>query len=312
MALAHEENLPPLYRTEPPEVLKRSLKRRLGEAVSGAIMPLITRAARPYLGGAHIEDALVVASRLEGQGLATSFSYWDNGDESLAAIEKKANAAIAALSSGHLDRYLAVKPPALRFSEAAAIRLAHRAAEAGMRLHFDSHGTDVTCQQNRMIQAMHEAVPCGRYGVTLPGRHTRSLQDAGWAAAAGLFVRVVKGEWPDPLDPKRDGRAGFLEIIGRLAGAARHVAVATHDLSLAREAISRLQARGTSCEIEVLLGMATDPLLTWARDHGVTARVYVPYGVGFIPNAVGVLRRNPRLALTIAKAQLRHMLKMAP
>jgi hypothetical protein len=30
----------------------------------------------------------------------------------------------------------------------------------------------------------------------------------------------------------------------------------------------------------------------------------VPYGRGFIPNAVGLLRHNPRLALTIARAQL--------
>jgi proline dehydrogenase len=55
--------------------------------------------------------------------------------------------------------------------------------------------------------------------------------------------------------------------------------------------------------VEVLLGMPAGPLLAWAKQNGVKVRVYVPYGCGFIPNAVGVLRRNPRLVLAIARAQ---------
>ena len=92
-------------------------------------------------------------------------------------------------------------------------------------------------------------------------------------------------------------------MIDRLAGRARHVAVATHDFALGREAIKRLKAAGTSCEVEVLLGMPAGPLLAWAKQNGVKVRVYVPYGCGFIANAAGVLRRNPRLMLAIAKAQ---------
>jgi proline dehydrogenase len=103
---------------------------------------------------------------------------------------------------------------------------------------------------------------------------------------------VVKGQWPDPEEPGRDPSAGYLEVIGRLAGRARHVGVATHDVPLAAEAIARLRATNTPFELELLYGM---PM---AR---APVRIYVPFGKGFIPSAVGVLRRNPRLAWLVLK-----------
>jgi proline dehydrogenase len=289
------------YSTEPPDVAHPSLKRRLGELASAAIMPSIKRAARPYLGGEMIGDALCVSARLKDEGFATALSYWDGGHESLADIQAIGLAAIAAVAP---TSYLSLKPPALRFSQQTACALAVAAAPRGLRLHFDSHGAGVADRQNAMLEAMLEMLGPQHLGTTLPGRLQRSLRDADWAIGRGLNVRVVKGEWPDPDDPKPDLRAKFLDVIDRLAGRARHVAVATHDFALGREAIERLRAAGTSCEIEVLLGMPARSLLDWAKANAVTVRVYVPYGCGFIPNAVGVLRRNPRLALAIARAQL--------
>ncbi len=289
------------YSTEPPDVATPSLKRRLGEMASAAIMPLIKRAARPYLGGETIDDALCVLAQLTAEGFATVLSYWDGGGESLAEMEALSLAALSAIATR--ENYLSLKPPALRFSPDTARKLAAAAAPLGLRLHFDSHGAEVVDLQNAMLEAMLHEIGPDHLGTTLPGRLKRTLDDADWAIDRGLNVRVVKGEWPDPADPKRDLRAGFLDVIDHLAGRARHVAVATHDFTLGREAITRLTAAGTSCEVEVLLGMPAGPLLTWAKQNGVKVRVYVPYGCGFIPNAVGVLRRNPRLVLAIARAQ---------
>lgn len=295
------------YSTEPPNVATRSLKRRAGEIASSALMPIIRTAARPFLGGETVEDALCVAERLNAEGIATSFSYWDSGHESLAEIEAVGQAAITALADRVATSYLSLKPPALHFSNDTARRLASVAASHGLRLHFDSHGADVTDRQNAMLEAMLEVVGPEYLGTTLPARQTRTRNDAEWAIARGLNVRVVKDEWPDPSNPDCDLNAAFLDVIDRLAGRARHVAVATHDPILSRAAITKLQAAGTSCEIEVLLGLAPRTLLDWAKANGVKVRVYVPYGRGFVMNAIGVLRRNPRLALTIARAQIAHL-----
>ena len=94
-------------------------------------------------------------------------------------------------------------------------------------------------------------------GLVIPGRWLRSLDDADWAVERGVRVRVVKGQWPDPAAPDRDLRQGFLEVIDRLAGRARHVGVASHDVPTAAEAIRRLRAAGTSCELELLLSLPT-------------------------------------------------------
>lgn len=292
-----------LFSTEPPDVAVRSFKRRIGEKVSLAIMPLIKRAARPFLGGETIDDALCVSACLRDEGFATALSYWDGGSESLKDMEVISLAAMTAMAPFARESYLSLKPPAFLFSQQSAQLLAAAAAPHGLRIHFDSHGAEVADLQREMLEVMLVTLAPEYLGTTLPGRQWRSLRDADWAIKNELNVRVVKGAWPDPADPNRDLQEGFLDVIDRLAGRARHVAVATHDFALSREAIGRLRAAGTACEIEVLLGMPVQALLTWAKAHAVKVRVYVPYGCGFIPNAAGVLRRNPRLALAIARAQ---------
>src|SRR5207247_3807890 len=119
------------------------------------------------------------------------------------------------------------------------------------------------------------------FGTTLPGRWKRSAADALWAAESGLTVRVVKGQWADPSNPAQDLRAGFLEVIDQLAGRAPHVAVATHDVPLAAEAIARLRSAGTSCEMELLHGLPMKASLRLARKLAVNLRVYVPYGKAY-------------------------------
>jgi proline dehydrogenase len=297
----------PSFSTEPPEVASRSLKRRIGEIGSAVLMPMIRTAARPFLGGETVEDALCAAERLHAQGIATAFSYWDGGREELGQIEELGRTAITALAAKAPASYLSLKPPALRFSKEAAAKLAREAAARRVRLHFDSHGADVADRHNAMLEAMLEVLGPEYLGTTLPARLMRTGKDAEWAMAHGLNVRVVKGEWPDPANLGCDLNAAYLDIIDRLAGRARHVAVATHDPVLSRTAIAKLRAAGTSCEIEVLLGLAPHSLIDWAKANDVGVRVYVPYGCGFVMNALGVLRRNPRLTLAIARAQIAYL-----
>ncbi|HEY0327604.1 MAG TPA: hypothetical protein VGC77_00765 [Rhodopseudomonas sp.] len=296
------DTAPPLPSTPatPWEGWKRGLKDRL----SAAILPLVEHVARPYLGGETVDDALCVARRLAQETAASTLGFWDTPDYSGREIADIYLATIARLADGSLDSYVSVKPPALRFDPDLAIELAAAAAASGVRLHCDAHGIEVADRSNAMLQAMLTRFGAGCAGTTLPGRWARSVADADWAVAYGLNVRVVKGQWPDPADPQRDMADGFLEVIDRLAGRARHIAVATHDLALASEAIHRIRAAGTSCELELLFGMPLQPLQRWAASHQVKTRIYVPFGKGFIPNALNVLRQNPGLMWTIARRRL--------
>ncbi|GAA0544935.1 proline dehydrogenase [Rhizomicrobium palustre] len=293
-----------LFDTAPPPVpLKQRLKHVAIVKTSALLMPLIKKAAAPYAGGETITDALAVATRLAHEGHATTLGFWDAGEE--ADILAPYRAAITALRDVPFESYISLKPPALRFSPELAHTLAREVAPAGLRLHSDSHGVEVADRSNAFTEALLGVLPPENVSTTLPGRWQRSLGDADWAMSKNLAVRVVKGQWPDPADPHRDIASGYLAVIDRLAQGARHVAVATHDLELARASIKRLKAARVSCEIEILLGMPAKPLLAWAKAGGVPVRVYVPYGPGFVPNAIGVLRRNPRILLAVAKERAR-------
>jgi proline dehydrogenase len=276
-------------------------KRRLTGAVSAAILPIIKKVAGPYVGGDTVDEALCVADRLAAEGFATTLGYWDTGKDSSRQVADLYRNTIQCISQRNRDCYVSLKPPPLRFAPELAGELANAAAAHGLGLHCDSHGVNVVDLSNAMLQAMIGRLGGEHLGTTLPGRWSRSLRDAEWAIERRLNVRVVKGQWPDPDDTRRDISAGFLEVIGHLAGRARHVAVATHDFALAREAIGRLRAAGTPCELELLLGMPAKDLVHWARENSVKTRIYVPFGSGFVPNALGVLKRNPRLVLAIAR-----------
>jgi proline dehydrogenase len=282
----------------------KGLRRLLGIArgkISIGILPLMQRAARAYVGGETLQDALCVARRLTDEGITSTLGLWPAIDSSARQVADEYLAAIDQLSESGLDSYLSIKPPSLRFSRELAVELAAAAHPYGVRLHCDSHGPEVADASCAMIESMLLKHSAHDLSTTLPGRWSRSLTDADWGIERGLKVRVVKGEFPDPADPLRDMRAGFLEVIDRLAGRAHHVAVASHDVPLAAEAIRRLRAAGTSCESELLYACPMTQSLRWAREHDVPVRFYIPYGKGYIPYAIRHLRRNPRIVWWMMK-----------
>jgi len=291
---------PPDTGPPPPKGLGR-VRAAIRRGASRAFLPLMQRAARPWVGGETVEDALTVAGRLAGEGFPSTLGLWDAPENTARQVADEYLAAVDRLSKGGQDSYVSIKTPALRFDPKLAAELSAAAQARGVRLHFDSHGPEVADPSNALVELMLQRLPREQLGTTLPGRWGRSLADADWAVERGLAVRVVKGQWPDPSDPGRDMRAGFLEVIDRLAGRARRVAVASHDVALAAEAMARLRAAGTPCELELLFGLPMKASLGWARENGAAVRVYVPYGKGYLPHAVSQLRRNPRFIWWILK-----------
>jgi proline dehydrogenase len=279
----------------------RRLKSKAVSKVSALMLPLMRRAARSYVGGDTVEDALSIARRLAADGLPNTLGFWDTPDYSARQVIDTYLESVEALAAIDLDSYLSIKPPALRFDAKLAAELASAAKKLGVRIHCDSHGPEVADASHELEQTMLGALGADNLSTTLPGRWLRSLHDADWAVDRGIRARVVKGQWPDPAAPDRDMRDGYLEVIDRLAGRARHVGVATHDVPLAAKAIERLRKAGTPCELELLYGMPMGQSLAWAKEAGVSVRVYVPYGRGFIPSALGVLKRNPHLAWLMLK-----------
>lgn len=256
------------------------------------LRPLVSRAARAYVAGDTLTDALAVSDALFDRGLGTGLCYWNSPGESPRRVSDMYLAALEALSRRD-HAYLSIKLPAIGCRHELMAEIVERSIANRVRLYVDALEFEQADTTRSVVDYFLDSG--ADISVTLPGRWERSLIDAEWAIENALTVRVVKGQWADPADTTRNLRDGFLAVVDALAGRARHVALASHDVPLVAEAVRRLRDRGTSCEMELLYGLPTRASLQQADALGLGVHVYVPYGKSFLPYALGRLGHNPRL-----------------
>jgi proline dehydrogenase len=269
-------------------------------------LPLLQKAARSYVAGPELPDALRLAQTFAARGVpASTLCFWDAQDDMPRHVADMYLATVRAIQSTRLDAYVSIKAPSLGFDAGLVAEIAEAAGEAAIRVHFDSLGPETVDRTFRLIeQARAHRAPLG---CTIPGRWRRSPRDAQKAAQMGLRMRVVKGQWPDP-SAAVDPHSGFLNIIDALAGTAAPVAVATHEPVLAAAAIRKLQCAGTPCEMELLYGLPSRAVLKIARDLAVPVRYYLPYGHAWLPYALRQARRDPRILWWVLRDASRNWL----
>ena len=257
------------------------------------------RDARYALPG-HIErrvagpDALAglrIAQGLARRGLGACLGYFQRGEDSPAAIAEANLAAAKALAG--TGAYLSVKAPPMHFDPGLLARVAEAAGPGGIVL--DAHAPKDADATLALVEQLGRDY--AHTGFALPARWGRSLDDARAFRDSGARIRVVKGEWAD-ADPAADQPSpeAYLTVIEALAGRKAPVAVATHHPWLAEQALRRLLAAGTPCELEQLRGLPRRRTLAVARALGVRTRIYVPFGPGWWPYAVDKALARPYLA----------------
>jgi proline dehydrogenase len=275
----------------------------IGRRISSTLRPFIhglaQRAARAYVVGPDLADAMKVCRSLDAKGSAATICAWNGEDDQAPDNAARCLNEIKAIALEQLNCYVSLKAHDLRFSQDLVAQVADQARDFGVGIHFDSMGPEAADRTFSLIDDLRRQN--GNVGCTIPSRWMRSLDDAARAAQEGWRVRVVKGQWPDPREPGIDARANFLRIVDRLAGQAREVAVATHDPVLAREALGRLRAKGTASELELLFGLPLRRTIPVAKETGVPLRIYVPYGHAWLPYAIGQVRKNPRISFWIIR-----------
>jgi proline dehydrogenase len=295
--------------------MKRRLRRVVGASLRFAIRLLGPLFAR----GSKLSHAMKSSARYAALGRNSTIGYFNAESEAPRAVADASLAALAAMTgSGALAAangrpYLSIKVPSLRFDPSLVAEIVDKAAVAGIGVHFDSHSPGEADETFRAIDGARERIAqlpsraatpardggdpaAWELGCTLPGRWLRSRDDVERAVEGRLRVRVVKGQWADPSSGAIDPRQGFLAVIDRLAGRACQVAVASHDPPLAREALHRLRRAGTPCELELLLGLPMQGALKVAREVGAPVRIYIPFGVSWIPYALAYVQKNPHVA----------------
>jgi proline dehydrogenase len=268
---------------------------------STALAPVARRAAKAYIAGEQLTDALGVGTRLCDRGMNFSLGFWDGPGDSPHAIANQYLTAISALSI-YEGAYVSIKVPSLGYDEHIVQELVDCAASCGVRLHLDALAPYTVDRSRSLVERFlgHGA----ELSFTIPGRWDRSLGDAAWAIEHDLAVRVVKGQFDEQKKSNEQLQAGYLRVVDVLAGRARHVALASHDAQLVRQAASRLRDAGTSCQLELLYGLPMGESLRSARELDLPVHVYVPYGRAYLPYALGQLRTKPRMAWWLLRDML--------
>jgi proline dehydrogenase len=260
-------------------------------------LPVIRYATRSYIPGPRLADAMALAGAAAAQDLDVTIGYWNDGKEDPRVVADRYFESLDAIGAAGIDGYVAVKIPALHDRLDLTVEIVSRARSMGVRIIFDSHAPDRTDMTFKVLERVGPEL----VGCAIPGRWRRSVADADRAIKLGVSIRIVKGQWPDPEDRRIDLREGYLRIVDRVAGSASHVGVATHDPVLAREAIRRLTAAGTSCEQELVYPLPIEKALIEARAAKLRSRLYVPFGSAWLPYSVSRAMQNPRVVFWLLR-----------
>ena len=255
--------------------------------------------ALAYSAGPAPEDAARMADTLAELGYPSIVGYMNEDDEDPRAVARATVEAIHRVAAQARDCYVSVKAPALRFDRRLIRQVVEAAKAARWRVHFDALSADDVDRTFDVIREMRELHD--DLGTTLPSRWKRSTEDVERAVGLGVAVRVFRGEWVDRPERERPWRAGYAEIVDRLAGRAPRVGVATHNPAVARDSVRRLKAAGTPLEIEVVRGYPIHRVLPVAVAEGVPVRVYIPYGRLASPYTIGQVLRRPRIVLWVTR-----------
>jgi proline dehydrogenase len=254
-------------------------------------MPVLGYAARKYVAGNALGDAVDLAKRAAAQGLSCTMCYWNDGSEDPEVVAAEYGSILDYLGQSSLDGALAAKIPALWERDEQVAGVVALARSKRVPVIFDAHAPE---QSDATLRFLERHGGDG-LGLAIPGRWRRSLRDADRAIELGARVRVVKGEWVDPEEPGMDLREGYLRVIRRLAGRARFVGVATHDAVLAAQAMQILAEAGTPFEQEFVFPLPIAAARREGERFGVGARLYIPYGEAWLPYSIKRAFRNPQV-----------------
>jgi proline dehydrogenase len=194
-----------------------------------------------------------------------------------------------------------------------ALSLVARAAARGtfVRLDMeDSSTTDSTLRIYRRLRGLHD-----NCGVVLQSRLFRTAKDVEALADLRPNVRLCIGIYREPpdlaLQDKPEMKRRLLELLPTMWRNGQHVALATHEEWVIREALELAKQLGKperEVEVQMLLGVPREGLQRELVDRGIRVRLYVPYGKHWRAYSMRRLENNPDVMRMVAGNVVKGML----
>lgn len=287
-----------------------------------AVLPLVPKpvvgiAARRYVAGETIDQAMAAIRRLKDEGAMATIDVL--GEE----VRERERAELFTrqyvdvfdrLKREQVDSTVSVKLTMLglkldvdfcRANLELICQEARRSANF-LRIDMEDHTvTDVTLELYREMLAKY-----GNVGAVLQSYMRRTLDDIRAMPASGVNIRLCKGIYVEPEAIAYKGyqevRDNFVAALELMLQRGIYPAIATHDswlIERSYELIAKYGLQREQYEFQMLYGVQPK-LRRKIIAAGHRLRVYVPFGKDWHPYSVRRLRENPAVAGHIIKAFL--------
>lgn len=270
-------------------------------------LPFARDAARRFVAGETIEDAVRAVRALNRRGLLATVDYLGEAVRSEAEARAAADVYIRVLDRiaiEMLDANISLKLTQMGqdiddgFLRHNVGRVMDRARQHGIFVRFDMESSAYTQRTLDFFRALW-AEGYRNVGVVIQAYLYRSEADVRALVELGARVRLCKGAYDEPASiafpTKREVDASFVRLMKILLAHGNYPAIATHDERMIRATQEFARARGippTAYEFQLLYGVRRD-LQNRLAAAGHRVRIYIPFGEAWYPYLMRRLAERP-------------------
>jgi proline dehydrogenase len=269
------------------------------------------RAARRFVAGETIEEAIQAIRELNALGITTTLDHLGENVETAQDANRSTEdylKVLGALQISGVQSHISIKLTALGFDlgdevcRANVVRILAKAQEIGTLVTIDMESTEYTDRTLALFRDLRREY--SNLGIVIQSYLYRSEADVVALCKEGAHVRLCKGAYKEPpihaFPKKADVDASYVRLMKMLlspeARAKRTFgAIATHDAKMieatCQYAEEQLVPRD-EFEFQMLNGIRRDLQKQLAAD-GYGMRVYVPYGTEWYPYYMRRLAERP-------------------
>ncbi len=274
---------------------------------------VVRRAARRYLGGATVWQAMDVARSLAAEGMPATLAVVGEAAQTPEYAGQHLRELLAvtdAVAGSGLDVHLGVKLTGLglafdpQLARTHLFSVAEAAAAAGCAVEVDMEQARYVDRTLDIVRAARRTMP--NVEAVVQAELYRTAGDARALIAGRIPARVVKGAYKEGRTHAYGRpeviRDSYLDVVRRYLRAGVHVGVATHDEYLIFHVLRLAEELGVSSdafEFQMLKGIAEQLRAALVRS-GHPVRVTVNFGTDAHKWSLRRLKENPEL--------VRHML----
>jgi proline dehydrogenase len=277
--------------------------------------PFASAAARRFVAGETIDDAVRAARELNEAGMTVTMDYLGESVNDRAEATAAADQYLEIINrivAGGIDGNVSLKLTQMGqdihedFLYDNVGRVLDRAAEDEMFVRFDMESSDYVQRTLDFFGCLWEN-GTRNTGVVFQSMLRRTEADVLWANEHGIRVRLCKGAYAEPesvaYPDKKDVDESFIRCAHLLLEHGNYPAIATHDERMieATKAFAREHDIASDhFEFQMLYGVRRD-LQRQLVEEGWRVRIYIGFGTAWYPYFMRRLAERPANVFFIAK-----------